>query len=161
MPHALLHGEEATVLRDAIPGQDDAILRQLLTFSVGYPTPDKIERRFADYRDGADRCLLAYEVDGRILGSVGLVHIAHGEVVIGNIAVLPEYRGRGIGRRMVQQVWAHFGLHQLNAETDGNAVGFYRRCGFAITSLGEKWPGTERFDCELTAMGAAAPGDRR
>lgn len=138
------------MLRDAIPGQDDAILRQLLAYSVGYPTPDKIERRFAEYHDGDARCVLAYEIAGSVLGSVGLQHTAPGEAVIGNIAILPEQRGRGHGRRMVAAVWARFALHRLNAETDANAVGFYRRCGFAITSLGEKWPGIERFDCELT-----------
>jgi ribosomal protein S18 acetylase RimI-like enzyme len=149
------------MLRDAIPGQDDAILRQLLIHSVGFPDEAKIERRYAEYRDGADRCLLAYEVDGQVLGSIGLYLTAPGEAVIRNIAVVPEQRGRGIGRRMVRQVWARFALVRLNAETDANAIGFYRSCGFAITSLGEKWPGTERFDCELRALPLAVPGDHR
>jgi ribosomal protein S18 acetylase RimI-like enzyme len=159
--HSLPRGEEASMLRDAIPGQDDAILRQLLMYSIGYPDDARIERRYAEYRDEADRCLLAFEVDGRVLGSVGLQLAAPGEAVIRNIAVLPEHRGQGIGRAMVRQVWARYALHRLNAETDTAAVGFYRRCGFAITSLGEKWPGTERFDCELGAARTAAPGDRR
>ena len=145
------------MLRDAIPGQDDAILRQLLAFSVGYPDDAKIAQRFAQYRAAAARCLLAYEVDGRVLGSVGLGLVAPGEAIIRDIAVLPEHRGQGIGHQMVRQLWARFALCRLTTETDADAVEFYRRCGFAITSLGEKWPGTERFDCELTAM----PGNRR
>jgi ribosomal protein S18 acetylase RimI-like enzyme len=149
------------MLRDAIPGRDDAILRQLLAYSVGYPTPETIERRFLQYRDEPDRRLLAYEAEGRIVGSIGLVHTAPGEAAIRNIAVLPEWRGRGIGRQIVREVWARFALHRLCAETDAGAVGFYRRCGFAITSIGEKWPGTERFDCVLAASRASAPGDPR
>ena len=149
------------MLRQAIPGQDDAIVRQLLTYSVGYPTPDKIARRLAEYRAGAERCLLLYESGGRVLGSVGIHLVAPGEAVIRNIAILPEQRGRGHGRRMVAQVWARFALHRLSAETDASAVGFYRRCGFAIASLGEKWPGTERFDCELTDPRLLAPADGR
>jgi ribosomal protein S18 acetylase RimI-like enzyme len=140
------------MLRDAIPSQDDAILRQLPWFSVGYPDDAKIEQRFAQYRGETDHRLLAYEVDGRILGSVGLVLTAPGEAVIRNIAVLPAHRGQGIGRQLVRQVWARFALRRLTAETDAGAVGFYRRCGFAIASLGEKWPGTERFECVLVDM---------
>jgi len=34
------------------------------------------------------------------------------------------------------------------AETDYEAVDFYRRYGFVITSLGEKYPGVERFLCQ-------------
>lgn len=34
------------------------------------------------------------------------------------------------------------------AETDDEAVDFYRRYGFFITSLGEKYPGVERFLCQ-------------
>jgi hypothetical protein len=30
-----------------------------------------------------------------------------------------------------------------------NAVNFYRNIGFEITSLGEKYPGVERFQCIL------------
>jgi ribosomal protein S18 acetylase RimI-like enzyme len=31
------------------------------------------------------------------------------------------------------------------AETDRNGVGFYAATGFTVTSLGEKYPGAERF----------------
>ncbi|WP_268921683.1 hypothetical protein [Metabacillus sediminilitoris] len=36
----------------------------------------------------------------------------------------------------------------ITAETDKEAVVFYRNYGFKITSLGEKYPGVERFLCE-------------
>ena len=36
------------------------------------------------------------------------------------------------------------------AETDHEAVDFYRRYVFFITSLGEKYPGVERFLCQYT-----------
>ena len=35
------------------------------------------------------------------------------------------------------------------AETDRDAVDFYRSCGFTIESLGEKYPRIERFLCTL------------
>lgn len=40
-------------------------------------------------------------------------------------------------------------IRRMEAETDKNAVNFYRKIGFNITSLGEKYPGVERFKCTL------------
>ena len=37
----------------------------------------------------------------------------------------------------------------ITAETDRDAVEFYWSSGFKVTSLGEKYPGVERFLCEL------------
>ena len=38
----------------------------------------------------------------------------------------------------------------FTAETDKDAVDFYRKLGFSVTSLGEKYPGVERFHCEYS-----------
>ncbi|EOR21192.1 N-acetyltransferase GCN5 [Niallia nealsonii AAU1] len=38
----------------------------------------------------------------------------------------------------------------ISAETDNDAVGFYRKNGFKITSLGEKYPIVEWFLCIYT-----------
>ena len=35
----------------------------------------------------------------------------------------------------------------IEAETDADAVGFYEQVGFTVTSLGESYPGVERFRC--------------
>jgi len=40
-------------------------------------------------------------------------------------------------------------LTYLEAETDAEAVKFYKKMGFQIQSLGEKYPGIERFHCYL------------
>jgi ribosomal protein S18 acetylase RimI-like enzyme len=61
------------------------------------------------------------------------------------LAVDPRRRGRGIGRAVIEAAIAHLDVERLDAETDGEAVGFYRSCGFDVSSLGEKYPGVERF----------------
>jgi hypothetical protein len=58
-------------------------------------------------------------------------------------------RHEGIGREMVEHARPAYGKRSLTAETDHEAVGFYERCGFAIQSLGELYPGVERFQCTL------------
>lgn len=49
---------------------------------------------------------------------------------------------------MIKCVCEIHSLSYISAETDRDAVGFYRKYGFQITSLGEKYPGVERFKCE-------------
>ena len=50
-----------------------------------------------------------------------------------HLLVLPEYRGRGIGRRLVGLLQARYdGLHQQVLVADGDAVGFYEKCGFEL-----------------------------
>lgn len=48
---------------------------------------------------------------------------------------------------MVELLACHVDGPWLVAETDADAVGFYRHSGFEVMSLGEKYPGTERFSC--------------
>ncbi|QSF44504.1 GNAT family N-acetyltransferase [Paenibacillus tianjinensis] len=56
---------------------------------------------------------------------------------------------------MITEISKTAGIETITAETDHEAVGFYRNAGFAITSLGEQYPGVERFACILS-VGAAA-----
>jgi len=69
--------------------------------------------------------------------------------VIRHIAVEPSVRKQGIGQHMVVWLLRERQFSHLLAETDHEAVGFYERCGFRVTSVGEVYPGTERFVCEL------------
>lgn len=38
--------------------------------------------------------------------------------------------------------------HIIIAETDDEAVGFYRKCDFEVNNLGEKYPNVIRYECE-------------
>jgi predicted N-acetyltransferase YhbS len=45
--------------------------------------------------------------------------------------VLPEYQGRGIGRRIMQMLMARYdGFHRHILVSDGKTTDFYRKCGF-------------------------------
>ena len=64
--------------------------------------------------------------------------------------MLHAFRGTGIGSSLISFAWNEHRLGELTAETDADAVDFYERCGFSVRSLGEKYPGTERFWCTLS-----------
>lgn len=82
---------------------------------------------------------------------IGIIGLKHGDEVceIGHIAVSPDKRGMGFGTDMINYVCNHYSFTRLIAETDSEAVAFYRKNGFKILSLGEKYPGVERFHCEF------------
>lgn len=94
-------------------------------------------------------------VNGELAGLVGIIRQSEQAVEIRHLAVQAKWQGKGIGRGMITEVSRTAGIETITAETDHEAVGFYRSAGFAITSLGEKYPGVERFACILS-VGAAA-----
>ncbi|GMA25018.1 N-acetyltransferase [Luteimicrobium album] len=92
----------------------------------------------------------AYD-DGR-LAAVACVAVdprATGRGVVELVGTDAELRGRGHARTVLESAACRLGLTELVAETDAEAVGFYRRCGFDVVSLGERYPGVERFRCRL------------
>ncbi len=72
----------------------------------------------------------------------------HPSATILHIAVDDHLRTRGIGRKLIDEVIAKHQLGSIQAQTDQDSMEFYRTCGFSITSLGELFPGVERFLCE-------------
>ncbi len=55
---------------------------------------------------------------------------------------------RGVGSKLIDFVCEKHQPQLLIAETDYDAVGFYRKYGFAVTTLGEKYPGCVRYLCK-------------
>lgn len=56
--------------------------------------------------------------------------------MIGRVVVLPEYRGRGLGMRVMGEAeqWLHaLGYTRAVVESRDVAVGFYRKLGYAVT----------------------------
>jgi GNAT superfamily N-acetyltransferase len=69
-------------------------------------------------------------VDGRAIGFVALD--ARDPAEIAHLWVLPDYQGRGIGRRLLVAVIDEARrrrLSSLDIESDPNAVAFYEACG--------------------------------
>ena len=69
------------------------------------------------------------------------------EMTLNHLAVEPESRGVGFGRGMLLEIIEDMQPTRITVETDEDAVQFYRNVGFVIRSLGQKYPGVERFQC--------------
>lgn len=121
---------------------------QVLLPSVGYPTPHKLRHLMASYVSSERRLFAVLDGNG-VSAVIGIEFSTAGRLRIRHLAVAESLRGRGIGRSLIAEMTRRYPLTELVAETDRNAVGFYRSCGFAVSSLGEKYPSVERFECVL------------
>ncbi|TFD94546.1 N-acetyltransferase [Jeotgalibacillus sp. R-1-5s-1] len=99
------------------------------------------------YIQALNQQLFGFMKEGNIIGCIG-VEINLSRCEIKHIAVCPKERGYGIGSKMINFLLERYSFTSILAETDIDAVEFYRNFGFKITSLGEKYPGVERFQCE-------------
>ena len=148
------------MLVDLRPRLDEPAVRDLLAQSDGNPTPAKLDALAAHYRATDDRPLLGVDTGHGLAGCIGLALGADGSAVVQHIAVAPAAQRQGLGRSLIESVAALYELTGLSAETDRDAVDFYRRCGFDVASLGEIYPGTERFRC-TRAVGPPATRRQR
>jgi predicted GNAT family acetyltransferase len=86
------------------------------------------------------RRMLFYEPDGCFIASLGGVDVGmvastgYGEVGwVGNLIVLPEHRGRGIGAALMEAAIGHLqdaGARSVRLDSVPRAVPLYRRLGF-------------------------------
>ncbi len=111
--------------------RENPVTREYLA-SLGI-TPESVA---AEFRAGTAAGWVCLD-GGRIVGFSG-ADAEHGEVVV--VAVLPEYEGRGVGKRLLALAveWLRSRGHgQLwlaaNPDPAGRSHGFYRRLGWRPT----------------------------
>ena len=75
----------------------------------------------------------AYDDDGRLVGIIRVVGDGASIVFVQDLLVLPEYRRRGIGSRLLDYVIRHYNdVYQMELLTDDNpeTTAFYQSHGF-------------------------------
>jgi len=128
---------------------DDSEIHLLLS-EMGYPLEirdRKVTAILEEYQIHPEQPLLGLKLHEKLSGLIGLRLLPGDEAEIRHIVVAQENRHSGIGRQLVFRVRSLLKLSKLTAETDSDAVGFYRKLGFQVTSLGESYPTRERFRC--------------
>ena len=115
------------------------------------PTEEKFNNKVDIFlTDNSVKIFACFEQD-KILGIITVSFIEKKKIEIIGIAVDVSARGKGIGSYMINQVVNNYDLLSVYAETDNDAVGFYRKNGFCIEEFYETY-GVEtvvRYKCEL------------
>ena len=114
------------------------------------PTPEKFELKVDTYLNDNNIKIFACLSENRFFGVIViLIDEDNGAEIIG-IAVAKEFRKRGIASQMISEVAISYKLNKIFAETDNDAVEFYRKAGFSVTEFSATYD-TEtviRYKCE-------------
>jgi N-acetylglutamate synthase-like GNAT family acetyltransferase len=123
---------------------NDPAFQDLLAYATGH-----VEKAVEKYNTISSWQMFGFYEGDMLVGCAGYEKVSQEKAILLHIAVDPKLRARGIGRHMVEYICKESRVATLEAETDRSAVDFYRKNGFDVTSLGEKYPGVERFRCLL------------
>ena len=123
-------------------------LYELLAPSVFNPTEERLLNRAKKYGEDENINIYAYKVDCNYKGIV-VFEIKDKTATILDIAVKSEYRGRGIGSKLIDFIFNRFGVQSITAETDDDAIGFYKKYGFTVADTKVEFD-TKRYVCFLS-----------
>ena len=112
---------------------DDPVVHKILSHCVFENSPKGIEKAVNEYRQYASRLFYGWIENGELLGVCGFeVHSDY--VEIRHISVDENTQRRGIGRSIVTALREKYKV-AIEAETDNDAVAFYRKTGFDTTAI--------------------------
>ncbi|MCR1847826.1 GNAT family N-acetyltransferase [Paeniclostridium sordellii] len=120
---------------------------EILKESVFKSTKEKLIKR-ANYYESKDGIVsYGYIYDDVVLGLIVLDKISKYEMIILDIAVRKDKQKLGIGSELLNYVIYELKPRILVAETDDDAVGFYKKKQFEIVNLGGKYSNINRYEC--------------
>ena len=119
----------------------------LLAESIGNPTARKLEELIESCTQDDYPALWIASSSDRTIGVLRLDARGPSTCTITHIAVLLELRGQGIGRKLIEIIRDDLNFKCAEAETDDDAVSFYKSCGFKIEPLGVNRYGIQRYKC--------------
>lgn len=126
---------------------DDPALQQLAALSMYMPAPEKVARRVHAWQADPGVRVFALDTGGEWKSILVIADRGEGAYEILSVATRPSARNRGYAGRLVKHAQQVLPMRSLIAETDDDAVDFYRQIGFDVTSLGETYAETERYLC--------------
>ena len=114
------------------------------------PELGKYRKLMKQYMDSPAVMILVNQTDGDV-SAIMVSEFTDDDTKILGIAVAEKYRGCGIGRKMTKELRRMSADRPLLAETDCDAVGFYRSCGFSVEKIRKRYPDgiAERYLCRL------------
>ena len=135
---------DITAIRDVKPLLAQPPFLNLLAPSVFDPTEERLLSRAGRYKGDENIRVYALSLDGNYKGIV--VFTSGKQVTIRDIAVDSAYRNKGIGKALINFIF-RLGAETVTAETDDDAVGFYKKCGFTVTETESDYD-IKRYLCE-------------
>ena len=95
------------------------------------PTEEKYRKRMEQILQDKNGFIYFCFQDNIMCGMISLRILENQSEILG-IAVSKDYQKRGVGSFMIRQIIKDKSILKLYAETDDDAVEFYKKCGFDI-----------------------------
>lgn len=130
---------------------DESVLA-VISLSMYMPTAEKLKNLADKYESDYTISAFACVDDGFVCGTIVLKRVTDNEFEIIGISTHPNRRKQGIASKLISYTACFLNCSVVTAETDDDAVDFYRKYGFKINSLGEKYPGIVRYRCVLNLL---------
>ena len=115
------------------------------------PTEEKYNKKMDTFLCDNFVKIFACFNQSEMVGVIVVSFLEQSKIEIIGIAVDLSARGKGVGSYMINQVVNDYNLISVYAETDTDAVDFYRKNGFSVTKFSEIYDGetVTRYRCEL------------
>ena len=116
------------------------------------PTWEKFTSKAMDFINQTTISIFGYYIDNLIVGILVVDKPSAKKAEIKGIAVDVKHRKQGIGKRLIQHACLTLSLPAIYAETDDDAILFYRCCGFTtegfikVDNNGDEY---KRYKCAL------------
>jgi ribosomal protein S18 acetylase RimI-like enzyme len=122
-----------TFITEPTPLQIEGVL-ELYRLQGWWEPPTDHDPKLAEAVIQGSHCFVIATRQGRIVGMGRTISDRASDAYIQDLTVHPEYRGRGIGTRMVQELVGRLlsdGLGWIGLVAEAGTWDFYRRIGFA------------------------------
>ena len=141
----VVYGKFSTIysICDVKEKLSDSAILHLLAPSVFNPTPERLLTRAKKYQADDKTKAYAYADNGEYKGII-VFKIEDNTAKILDIAVKSEYQGKGIGSMLIDYIFSQFSVNSIIAETDDDAINFYKKYGFIIADTKVKFD-TKRY----------------
>jgi ribosomal protein S18 acetylase RimI-like enzyme len=120
---------------------------EIISFAVFDGLAERVDKEVEKYLSSSALSFYGWIDGGAVVGVCGF-EVRRDKVEIHLISVGKDRRRRGVGGAMVAALQKMYGL-PVEAETDDDAVVFYRKLGFETTAFRHPKYGTTRYTCVL------------
>lgn len=125
-------------------------IKTIMSYAMFNPTEGRVKSAAEGIYGKQQGHFYVAEEEGIIIGIIGVRRVDNSFVEIMHIAVEESARRKGIGTALVKYVDDIERVDQILAETDEDAVKFYRKFGFKVRKTEDVMFNTIRYSCTYT-----------
>lgn len=127
-----------------LPAEDDATAITVLAEATGENTAEAAQIVIDRARESGDDRVIGGWLNDQLIGAYTIERDGMANQVT-LIAVAPDFRRKGFGKTMLLDALRRSGRRPLIAETDDDALQFYKKCGFKMVGRRKHPSGVFRY----------------